>query len=147
RRTIREKEPLRPSTRLSTLQGDDLSVTAQRRHTEPPKLIHQVKGDLDWIVMRCLEKDRTRRYETANGLARDIKSHLSNEPGMARPASALYRLQKSIRRNRIVFAASGAVLGALIVGLSVSLWLLAKETRAHQRAVAAELEQLRLRQK
>src|SRR5208337_3255542 len=70
RRTIREKEPMRPSTRLATLQGEELTTTAKRRSTDSSKLAHQLRGDLDWIVMKCLEKDRTRRYDTANGLAR-----------------------------------------------------------------------------
>ena len=92
RRTIREKEPPRPSTRLSTLAGDELTTVAKRRQAEPPKLIHLLRGDLDWIVMKCLEKDRTRRYETANGLALDIQRHLNNEPVVARPPSRLMRI-------------------------------------------------------
>ena len=89
RRTIREKEPARPSTRLSTMVDADLTAVAQRRQSEAPKLIHLLSGDLDWIVMKSLEKDRTRRYETANGLAIDIQRHLSNEPVLARPPSTL----------------------------------------------------------
>src|SRR5436309_13748673 len=85
RRTIREKEPDRPSTRLSTMAEGELTTVAKHRHTEAPRLIHLVRGDLDWIVMKCLEKDRTRRYETANGLASDIQRHLNNEPVVARP--------------------------------------------------------------
>src|ERR1039458_3441460 len=72
RKTIREKEPVRPSTRFATLEGEELTTTAKRRSADKAKLIHQLKGDLDWIVMKCLEKDRTRRYETANGLAFDL---------------------------------------------------------------------------
>ena len=68
RKTIREKEPARPSTRLGTLQGDELTTTAKRRSVETSRLASLLRGDLDWIVMKCLEKDRTRRYETANGL-------------------------------------------------------------------------------
>src|SRR5262249_16583387 len=79
RKTIREREPVRPSTRFATLEGEDLTTTAKRRSADKYKLIHQLKGDLDWIVMKCLEKDRTRRYETANGLAMDLKRHLNNE--------------------------------------------------------------------
>jgi len=94
RRTIREQEPVRPSTRLNTLQGEESTTTAKRRGTEPPRLIHLVRGDLDWIVMKCLEKDRTRRYETANGLAADIQRHLDHEPVVARPQSTTYRVQK-----------------------------------------------------
>src|SRR5437899_10180344 len=90
RRTIREKEPQRPSTRLSTMLESDLTTTAKHRQTEPPKLIHLLRGDLDWIVMKSLEKDRTRRYETANGLGLDIQRYVNNEPVLARPPSNLY---------------------------------------------------------
>ena len=106
--------------------------------SEPPKLISLLRGDLDWIVMKALEKDRTRRYETANGLAMDIQRYLNNEPVMARPPSRLYRFQKLVRRNKIVFAAGGAVAAALIIGLGVSTWLFFLEKAARQRAVAAE---------
>jgi serine/threonine protein kinase len=85
RRIIREKEPLRPSTKLNTLQGDARTTTGKRRQTDFGSLAHQLQGDLDWIVMKCLEKDRTRRYDTANGLAMDIQRHLANEPITARP--------------------------------------------------------------
>ena len=73
------------------------------------ELIHLVRGDLDWIVMKCLEKDRTRRYDTANGLAADLKRHLNDEPVIARPPSTAYRFQKLVRRNKFAFAATGAV--------------------------------------
>jgi len=119
RRTIREKEPLRPSTRLSTLLRAELQTTASRHQTEPPKLIHLIRGDLDWIVLKCLEKDRARRYETANGLARDIERHLNSEPVTARPPSNLYRLQKLVRRNRLTFAAGGAVALVMLVALVI----------------------------
>src|SRR5881397_259363 len=79
RRVIREQEPLRPSTRLSKMPGADLTTVAQQRQSEPPRLIHTIQGDLDWIVMKALEKDLTRRYETANGLAMDVKRFLENE--------------------------------------------------------------------
>src|SRR5262249_15972430 len=114
RRTIREKEPERPSTRVSTLGADELTTTAKRRGVEPPKLANIFRGDLDWIVMKCLEKDRARRYETANGLAMDLQRHLRNEPVVASPPSAAYRLQKFIRRNRVLVAA-GAVVTAVLV--------------------------------
>src|SRR5262245_4091500 len=93
RRTIREREPLRPSTRLNTLSDAERTSTAARRASEPAKLAHLLSGDLDWIVMQCLEKDRTRRYDTANGLAMDLKRHLNNEPIIARPPSTIYRFQ------------------------------------------------------
>ncbi|MBL9172652.1 MAG: protein kinase [Verrucomicrobiales bacterium] len=140
RRTIREKEPPRPSTRLATLGADKLTTTAKRRSVEPPRLIQQVEGDLDWIVMKCLEKDRQRRYETANGLAADLRRHLDNEPVTARPPSAAYKFQKAIRRNRLVFAAGGAVALALIVGISVSAWQAVRATRAGEQARARQLE-------
>ena len=145
RRTLREKEPARPSARLTTLQGAELAKTAGERQAEPHRLANLLQGDLDWIVMKALEKDRGRRYETANGLALDIQRHLNNEAVMARPPSRLYRLQKLVRRNRVVFAAGGAVAAALVIGLGTSTWLFLKEREAHHRAVAAEQQQVRLR--
>src|SRR5437762_812435 len=146
RRVIREKEPDRPSTRLSTMADADLTIAAQRRHSAPPNLIRSVRGDLDWIVMKALEKDRTRRYETANGLGMDIQRHLHNEPVLASPPSSLYRFQKLVRRNKTAFAAAGAVAAALVSGLGLSLYLFIQERHARQRAVAAEQEQNRMRQ-
>ena len=120
RRTIREQEPARPSTCLSTMLAADLTAIANHRKAEPPRLIHLVRGDLDWIVMKALEKDRTRRYETANGLAMDIQRHLNNEPVVARPPSAAYKFQKAYRRNKFMFAASAAVFIALVAGLGLA---------------------------
>ena len=107
RRTLREQEPPRPSTHGHHAAGTELTTTAEHRQAEPPKLISLLRGDLDWIVMKSLEKDRRRRYETANGLAMDIQRYLNNEPVMARPPSRLYRFQKLVRRNKVVFAAGG----------------------------------------
>jgi len=129
RRIIREKEPLRPSTRISTLEAVDQTAVAKRRQSEPPHLIHVVRGDLDWIVMRCLEKDRTRRYETANELADDIVRHLQDEPVTARPPGRVYRLQKLVRRNKLVFAVGAAVTAALVIGLALSTWFFFQEGR------------------
>src|SRR5690349_7537835 len=122
RQIIREKEPLRPSTRLTTLQGATRTSTGKNRQAEVSKLVHQLRGDLDWIVMKCLEKDRTRRYETANGLAMDIQRHLANEPVVARPPSAAYQLQKAWQRNKVVFTAGTVVAVALVTGIGVSTW-------------------------
>jgi eukaryotic-like serine/threonine-protein kinase len=122
RRTIRQQEPARPSTRVATLSSQEQTTTAVRRSVDTARLLHQLRGDLDWIVMRCLEKDRTRRYETANGLAADIQRHLENEPVSARPPSTVYRLQKAYRRNKLVFSAATAVVLALVIGLSISTW-------------------------
>jgi tetratricopeptide (TPR) repeat protein len=146
RRTLREQEPQRPSTMLTTLQGKELTKTAEHRQAEPPKLISLLRGDLDWIVMKALEKDRRRRYETANGLAMDINRYLNNEPVVARPPSRFYRFQKLVRRNQVIFTATGAVAVALIIGLGTSTWLFFMEKAARQRAVAAEQQQARLRQ-
>ena len=134
RRTIKEQQPPRPSSRISTLQGEDLTTTANHRRTDPPKLVHLVRGDLDWIVMKALEKDRARRYETANGLAMDIKRHLTNEPIVARPPSALYRFQKSVQRNKLAFAAAAVVTAALAIGLTVSTWMFFKAQAEKKKA-------------
>ena len=139
RRTIREQEPARPSTRVSTLGAEELTSTAKRHGLEPPKLISQLRGDLDWIVMKCLEKDRARRYETANGLAMDIQRYLSNEPVVARPPSRLYEFQKSVRRHKVGFAATGAVMLALLLGLGVATREVLQERTQRQRAVTAEI--------
>jgi serine/threonine protein kinase len=134
RRTIREVEPVKPSTRLTQeITGRDAfhrvpnvpskdGDAAERVPTgaDVKDFIHALRGDLDWIVMKCLEKDRTRRYETANGLATDIARHLSNEPIVARPPSRLYRFQKSVQRNKLAFGAATAVALALVIGFVVS---------------------------
>jgi len=146
RHTIREKEPDRPSTRLSTMLNADLATMASDRRTDAPKLIHLLRGDLDWIVMKTLEKDRTRRYETANALATDIQRYVENEPVLARPPSSLYRLQKLVRRNKATVAAVAGVMAALAIGFGISLFLFVRENAAYKRAVAAEREQARLRQ-
>ena len=116
RQIIREKEPQKPSTRFRSLSPIDATTTAQRRSTDVGRLAHQMRGDLDWIVMKCLEKDRTRRYDTANGLAMDLQRYLANEPVVARPPSTAYRCRKWIRRNRLAFVASALVLLTLLGG-------------------------------
>src|SRR5207249_1394640 len=103
-----------------------------------------LEGDLDWIVMKCLEKDRTRRYDTANGLATDIQRHLANEPVVARPPSAAYRFQKAWQRNKLVFTAGAIVAVALVVGSGVSTWQAIRATQAStsaRKANVAEKEQ------
>ncbi len=133
RKVIREKEPQRPSTRLATLGADQLTTTAKRRSADTSKLLHQLKGDLDWIVMKCLEKDRQRRYDTANGLAADLKRHLNNEPVTARPPSQLYRLQKMVRRNKAATFGVASVALALVVGLGLATAALVRERAARER--------------
>ena len=142
RRRIREEEPVRPSTKLSTMANADLTEVAQHRQAEPAKLTSFIRGDLDWIVMKCLEKDRRRRYETANGLAMDIQRHLANEPVVAGPPGSFYRLQKLVRRNKLAVAAVCAVAAALNFGLGLSTWLWLAERKAHAQAVLAEQKSL-----
>jgi len=139
RRIIREQEPARPSTRLSTMLAADLTTVAQHRQAEPARLGTLLRGDLDWIVMKALEKDRTRRYETATGLAADIQRHLRSEPVMARPPGAAYRFQKLVRRNKLACTAVVAVALALLLGAAVSTWQAIRATRSEQ-------EQSRLRE-
>ena len=147
-RTIREVEPHKPSTRISTL-GDTAALTALRRNLDVKKLGSLLRGDLDWIVMRCLERDRARRYESAVGLGADIERFLAGEPVTAAPPSAAYRLRKLVRRHRGPAIAAGVVLAALLCGLAGTLWqatVASRERdsarfearRADERAEAAE---------
>lgn len=145
RRMLRDREPPRPSARLLGLPRPELVEAAAERQTDPGPLISLLKGDLDWVVMKALEKERQRRYETADGLALDIQRHLAFEAVSARPPSWVYRLRKSVRRNRVVYAAGTAVALALIAGTWTSTWLLFKEREARRRAVAAEQQQSMLR--
>ncbi|RJP32952.1 MAG: hypothetical protein C4547_12955 [Phycisphaerales bacterium] len=135
-RIIREVEPHKPSTRLSSLGKTAARKAQQRRAIDTKKLSQTVKGDLDWIVMRCLEKDRTRRYETANGLAMDVHRYLDGEPVLAAPPSTAYRLKKFVRRNRGMVTAGSAVVAALLIGVIAFAWQ-AKVAR-DQRDLAVE---------
>jgi WD40 repeat protein len=132
-RCIREEEPPRPSARLSASKETLPTISAQRQ-MEPAKLSKLMRGELDWIVMKALEKDRGRRYETANGLARDIERYLHEEPVEACPPSAGYRLRKFLRRNKGPVTAATLVLLALLGGIAGTTWGLWEE--AEQRALA-----------
>jgi eukaryotic-like serine/threonine-protein kinase len=135
RRIIREEEPPRPSTRLSTL-GLEASTISTNRGTEPRKLSAVVRGELDWVVIKALEKDRSRRYETANGLVMDIQRYLSDEPVSACPPSAWYRMRKFARRNSTGLAVAGLVL--LVLGLlGAGGWWWRQEQAARGIALAA----------
>src|SRR5437764_1557646 len=128
-RMIKEEEPPKPSTRLSD-SGEALASISAQRHLEPTKLTKLVRGELDWIVMKTLEKDRNRRYETANGLAADLRRYLDDEPVQACPPSARYRLGKFARRNKAALAATGLIAVALLAGvamLAVSNVLITRE--------------------
>ncbi len=138
-RIIREVEPPKPSTRLSQ-SAETLASIAAKRHTEPRKLGALVRGDLDWIVMKALEKDRQRRYETASGLAMEIGRHLAGEPVLAVPPSAAYRVRKFVRRHRVGVAAGGVVAATLVLGLAGTTWgvFWALDERARAGVQAAE---------
>jgi len=133
RRIIRDEQPPTPSTRLTNLAAADKSepLEASSRRLLPTKeLISAVRGDLDWIVMKALEKDRARRYETANALAADILRHLNNEPVVARPPSSAYRFLKMVRRNKLAFAAASTVAAALMIASGISTWMFFREREA-----------------
>jgi tetratricopeptide (TPR) repeat protein len=134
-RLVREEEPPRPSTRLS--KADTLPAIAANRLTEPRRLKAMVRGELDWIVMRAIEKDRSRRYETASGLARDVERYLADEPVEARPTSAAYRLRKVLRRHKGATVAALLCLATVVVGAGVSLWLAFRAAAAEARTQAA----------
>jgi serine/threonine protein kinase len=140
RRTIRETEPMRPSNRLSGMTAIDSTSTAKRRGMDAQHLVTLLRGDLDWVVMKCLEKDRTRRYETANGLALDIQRHLNNEPIAARPPSSTYRFRKLVRRNKLAFVAVAAVALAILAGLGLATVGFLRANVERERAVAALAE-------
>jgi tetratricopeptide (TPR) repeat protein len=160
-RIIREEEPPKPSTRLSTLsrsgepsrtdparQAEPTSLAAiaaiaANRHTEPARLSKEVQGELDWIVMKALEKDRNRRYETASSFAADIERHLNDEPVTAGPPSRLYRASKFVRRNRVPVVAALFVAVAIIVGVAASAWQAVRATRAEHSALAERDEKER----
>ena len=143
-RVVREEEPPKPSTRLST--AEQLPTIAASRGLEPKKLSGLVRGELDWIVMKALEKDRNRRYETANGFAMDVQRYLADEPVQACPPSATYRFRKFARRNRgklIAASALFAMLLLLVAALAVSNVLIARERNDKAAALADAEEQRR----
>ncbi|MEI6236054.1 MAG: bifunctional serine/threonine-protein kinase/formylglycine-generating enzyme family protein [Planctomycetota bacterium] len=140
---IRLEDPPRPSVRITKSQAaaKNISETLQ---IDPKKYAHAIAGDLDWIVMKALEKDRTRRYETVNGLARDIERHLTNQPVEARPTSAGYRAEKFVSKNKGVVAAIAAVMLSLLAGIAVAYQKAKDEAEQRRVAVAALKEQKRL---
>jgi eukaryotic-like serine/threonine-protein kinase len=143
RRIVRSTEPPKPSARLGALSEADLNAVAIARRSEPAKLFHAVRGDLDWIVMKCLEKDRGRRYQSASGLAADIRRHLGDEAIVARPPSAGYRLRKAWRRNRVAFSAGLATAGALVIAvaaLSVSTFRISHANQKTGEALRSETD-------
>jgi serine/threonine protein kinase len=128
RQVICEQDPKTPSARLSKLTPEDSTRIAQYRKIDSVVLRRTLRGDLEWIVMKCLEKDRTRRYETTKDLATDIKHYINNEPIMARPPSALYRLRKLARRKKTVFTSMAAVIAAICVVGLLAMWFSKRQT-------------------
>ena len=137
RRIIREDEPPKPSERVSTLAAEALSTVSEKRSHDPRRLSQSLKGELDWIVLRAMEKDRTRRYESANSLAADIERYLNNDPVKACPASTVYRLRKFTRRNKVILTTSALVGIALLVGTAASIWQAVEANDAREQADAA----------
>jgi serine/threonine protein kinase/tetratricopeptide (TPR) repeat protein len=135
RRVIQTEEPVRPSTRLRTMMPANRTSISQQRQADAPKLIHDMSGDLDWIVMKALEKDRERRYQTANALAEDIQRYIENETVSARPPSVAYKCQKLIARHTLGFLAFGIALSTMLAGLGITVWSLENEKRAHREAL------------
>src|SRR5207248_2623095 len=139
---IKEEEPQKPSIRLSD-SGEALESISAQRHMEPAKLTKLVRGELDWIVMNTLEKDRNRRYETASAFTADVQRYLNDEPVQACPPSAMYRFRKFARRKKRILATAGVIALALILGTAVSAWQAIRATEAEGLArmrLAAETE-------
>jgi non-specific serine/threonine protein kinase/serine/threonine-protein kinase len=136
-RIIREEEPPKPSTRLGA--ADTPPTIAGNRNVEPARLCHAVRGDLDWIVMKCLEKHRGRRYESASGLEIDLRRYLADEPIMAHPPSRVYQLRKFVRRNRGPVLSALLLLLVLVGGIIGTTWGMILAERARRSAVSAQL--------
>ncbi len=152
RQVIRETEPKTPSTRVSSLDGETSSRLAKSCQSDVVSLRRKLRGDLDWITLKAMEKDRMRRYQTAHALAEDIERHLNNEPVLAGRPGTLYRFQKLIRRNKGVFVAVSAVAAVLVLGALVSTWQAVRATQAkreqsrlREEAVAAQKKEAALR--
>ena len=140
-RTIREKEPPRPSTRITRLGGAS-TAAATNRNTEPRRLASVLRGDLDWVTMRALEKDRTRRYQTVNALAAEVRRYLNHEPVVAGPPSAVYRARKFVRRHRFGVAAA-ATLVVLLAAFAVTMALQARRIALERDRANREAETAR----
>jgi len=135
RRIVREEEPPRPSQRISTLLAETLTIVSAQRKTDPTRLKHLFRGELDWIVMKALEKDRNRRYDTAGAFAADVERYLKDEPVQAYPPTLRYRLHKTLRRHRSAVLAIGLVFLALVVGIIGTTLGLLRATDAEAEAV------------
>ncbi len=134
KRKLREEDPPRPSARISTLDARALSTVSEHRGTEPRKIATDIRGELDWIVMKALEKDRTRRYESAIALAADVQCYLNDETVQACPPSKAYRFGKFARRNKTAIATTTLIAALLIIGIGVSTWQAVRATLAEAKA-------------
>ncbi|MCH8924268.1 MAG: hypothetical protein IIA67_14105 [Planctomycetes bacterium] len=132
RRIIREDEPPKPSARISTLAAEALSTVSGKRSHDPRRLSDSLRGELDWIVLRAMEKDRTRRYESASDLAADIERYLNDEPVQACPPSWVYRTRKLVRRHKVALTTTAVVAAALLIGTGVSAWQAVEANRSRQ---------------
>jgi serine/threonine-protein kinase len=147
RRIIREEEPPTPSQRLNTLEAKACSTVSERRGVDGRRLGQVLRGELDWIVMKALEKDRNRRYQTANGLARDLQRYLAGEAVEAGPPSAGYRLRKFAHKYRTSLATAAAFLGLLLLGGAIATWQAVGLARADRDRAARERDEARLQAK
>ncbi len=138
RRIIREEEPPRPSARLTTIAAEAASTVGKERRSDARQLSRLFRGELDWIVMKCLEKDRTRRYETASALAGDVERYLHDEPVQACPPSARYRFGKFARRNKGALVATAAVMVSLLLGTVISTWQAVRAYNAEAQSKASQ---------
>jgi serine/threonine protein kinase/tetratricopeptide (TPR) repeat protein len=133
-RIIRETEPPTPSQRVSTLSALEFSTISERRGIDRRRFNQQLRGELDWIVMKSLEKDRNRRYESASAMALDVARYLHDEPVAACPPSAAYRFRKFARRNKVALIACGLITASLVLGTGISLWQAVEATSARKLA-------------
>lgn len=145
RRILRDQEPVRPSVALERLPAQKLAERAQKLRTKPGRLIHALRGDLDWVVMKALEKDRARRYSTARELAQDLEYYLAGEPVLARSPSNLYLLQKLVRRHRTAAIAVSGAAAVLLVATIISSQMAVRATLAENDARISEGFQVQLR--
>ncbi len=143
RRVVREEDPVRPSTRLSTMIAGEAANVPKRHAAEAPRLVREMRGELDWIVMKAMEKDRARRYATANGLALDVERYLSGEAVLARPPSATYKFRKLAGRNKVLFSGVALVFVLLVISLiTTTRWLMTERRTREQMRQQVEMARL-----
>jgi serine/threonine protein kinase len=147
RRIVQEEEPPVPSAKVASLPAEVAQQVGECRSTDPHKLAQHLKGDLDWIVMKAMEKDRQRRYATVQGLATDVQRHLRHEPVNAGPPGRRYRLRKLVRRNKVAFTAGSLVVIALTAGFGTSTWRYFREKEARREADHARANESMLRER